>query len=166
MSSFLGAYGIRNALNKFFHETGHGELTGWGLNPPVDTYSPLAKFIHTRGVDEWEKAYLSDHRYAPKFDAETVLKMTLSGCIFRESVCDEMEARGWGTPERDFFDEGFYKELCKVANDSERAMMKLAINPYFYKNSLGAYSKIINGTVCEYNGDDADGEEIWEPVNP
>ena len=166
MSSFLGAYGIRNALNKFFYETGHGELTGWSWNPPVDTYSPLAKFIHTRGVNEWEKAYLSDHRYAPKFDAETVLNMTLSGCIFRESVCDEMKARGWGVPS-DFFDAVFYKELCKVANDHDRAMMKLAIQPYFYKNSMRLdYPKTVDGKVCIYKGDDKDGKEIWEPVNP
>lgn len=31
MSSFLGAYGIRNALNKFFHEARHSELNFYFL---------------------------------------------------------------------------------------------------------------------------------------
>ena len=161
-------YAVRNQLNQFFCIHGWGKQSDWQIKNKIDTYTPLAKFIYTRGVDEWEIIANSRNILILKFDCMTVLNMTLSGCTYSSSVNNQIKAAGGANVETAYFDEDFYMELCEVASDYERAEMKLSIKPYFYKNVLPTFSKIDenSGLVVALEGRDHKGEEIWNPVNP
>ena len=157
--SLLGAWGVRNGLSTFFCKNGYGESTGWEWNPPVETFTPLAYFIFTKGVDAWKEVNDADGFLKPNFDANTVISLTLAGCIFSKKIHDEIQQIGASSPKHDYFDKKFYKELCSVADDNQRALMRWKLEPFHID-----YDK--TGKAIEFAGQDEKGKDIWVPVNP
>lgn len=165
--SIFGTPGIRTALFKWFIKNGYGDKEGLGLWLTHDTsaLTPLARFIYTRGVDNWEE--VSNHQdisMTPKFDDITVLKMTLAGCKFSYKVCLDIQQKGWSNPEEDYFDKKLYKELCEIADDHERGTMIMRVRNE--GGGLPLFSKTVRGKVCQLDGHDKNGKDVWKPVNP
>ena len=134
----LGSWGLRNHLNAFFCKYGYGKSTGYQWNNKVHTYTPLARFIYNEGVDGWMKSMDLDAAGRPEFNIHTVLTYSLQGSIFSKNKHNEILKRKHSEHSlADYYDESFYKKLCKISTESERGELLDLSNVSYFFNRLG-----------------------------
>ena len=134
----LGSWGLRNQLNYFFCKYGYGKSTGYQWSNKVHTYHPLAKFIYEKGVDAWIESKDFDNDGRPELNIHTVLTYSLQGSIYsRKRHIEILKRKNSDYSISDYYDESFYKMLCKISKETERRDMLDLCNGSHFFNRLG-----------------------------